>query len=51
MHIYIYTAYVMNLYIKSLSPPSLRCFASRGLLPVCWRWDAASLVLGWRFEL
>jgi len=34
----------------ALRPPSLRRFASRGLLPVWLRWDVASLVLVWRFE-
>jgi len=34
----------------ALSPPSLRRFASRRLLPVWLRWDVASLVLVWRFQ-
>jgi len=36
--------------VEALSPPSLRRFASRGLLPVWLRWDVASLLLVWRFE-
>jgi len=29
----------------ALNPPSLRRFATQGLLPVCWCWGVASLVL------
>jgi len=47
----IFASIKLTLARLALSPPSLRRFASRGLLSVWLRWDVASLVLlVWRFE-
>jgi len=42
--------FLVSMSVSRSSPPSLRCFATQGLLPLRWRWDRLLLARVWLCE-